>query len=219
MLRAAFLGDDEQATGCMPKPNRRTGLVALLSTRSAGTIRVHFALGQELRVCQLGPRRALHKRPACGCQKTDDRLMRETYRSHWESRRAFVHDKIDLNKCFFRRNSSSHSDITSSQTGRLFKNQGVWQPGNARNSSRHNSLQRNDFHRIVPNSQRLATLKSSALLIVALARHEWPHFDDFQIAPFDFFQGMQIVDIPARVRGAADEPIAAVVCHEHAVLL
>lgn len=46
VLRSAFLGDDRKSGLKMPKPNRRTRLVAFLPTRAAGAVGVDDAILQ-----------------------------------------------------------------------------------------------------------------------------------------------------------------------------
>src|SRR5207248_19605 len=56
VLRPAFLGDDDQAAGWMPDADSGARLVAFLATRSAGPIGVDFALREQLRITEVGPR-------------------------------------------------------------------------------------------------------------------------------------------------------------------
>ena len=58
VLRAAFLGDDDQPGGRVPKAHRGAGLVALLPAGPAGAVGVHLALGEQLVLREPRPGRA-----------------------------------------------------------------------------------------------------------------------------------------------------------------
>src|SRR5258706_15587458 len=45
------------------------------------------------------------------------------------------------------------------------------------------------------------------------------HFDYFEIVAFNPFEGLEFGVVPAGVGGTGDEPVAAVVCNDHAVAL
>src|SRR5262245_3152914 len=60
VLRPALFGDDEQPRRVVPQPDGAGGLVPLLTTRPAGPVVVHRALGEQPVVGQVGPGGAGH---------------------------------------------------------------------------------------------------------------------------------------------------------------
>jgi hypothetical protein len=69
VLGTTFFSNDDQATRSVPQPDGGAGLVPLLAARSASSVGIHLALGQQLLIAQLGPDRSprqIHRRQFLG---------------------------------------------------------------------------------------------------------------------------------------------------------